>query len=176
MTMFDFRKLDQRVICLQKYRGIIVIRYEFSLNNSTNYDYKDLFTELIASQEYRNAFIWDDVTENEHGPFSIDRIRPNQYKELTHNQLAQEFQTLLKDEEFEPPTKEMASKVKLLLETFREDAKFYKLELEFRAVALHKPNRYEFHHDLSSIYWEFVEFIVIEPQSNLLYMIVFLYE
>ena len=174
--MFDIRKLDQRVIYLQNYRGIIVIRYEFSLNNSTHYDHQELFSDLIASQEYHNAFIWDDITENEHGPFSINRIHPNQYKKLSRDQLTKEFQTLLNDEEFEPPTKEMASEVKLLLETFRENAEFYKLELEFRAVALHKLDRYEFHHDLSSIYWEFVEFMAVENHSNLLYMMVFLYE
>ncbi|HMZ08493.1 MAG TPA: hypothetical protein PK078_12820, partial [Anaerolineales bacterium] len=116
------------------------------------------------------------ATEYEHGPFSISRIYPNSYKNLTYDQLSNEFSKIANDSYFESLTSEMESEIKVLLREIAPANNFFKLELEIRGNLLPKPDRSHYHHDYSPIYWEFVEFIAIDRPSNLLYMMVFLYE
>ena len=178
--MLEFKRLNEQILILQDdFRWLSISRVHIHGNNLGEFDPDDFFKALITSQVYHNTYIsldsWATPSKDIHGPFLISRITPKHFRALEFPEFIREFQIVLNDPSYGPASANLVAQIDVFLASLPSNsARCYRLELSY---SIHdNDDRYDFHHDWSFVLWEFNEFIVINRDTGVLYLLVFGYD
>ncbi len=175
--MINFEALDERLINLQPYRWVSIVRCKMTSDGTNEYQSDEFFSSLLSSPAYHNTYLspgsWREDSVDTHGPFSIYKINPQHYRVISNQQFIQELLEVLNDTTFytEKPTEQEIEEVMDVVNSFSEDLLYYKFERQHLPAKLHK-NEYTFDFEHSFVLWEFVEFLIINQKENLLHILV----
>ena len=102
---YNFERIDERLIELQRHRYLSIVDIAITEGELSDFDAHSFFRSLLSHRVYRDHYIGRGSYEETgdkllHGPYLIDRLRPEYYREMTLPALRQAFVDRMNDPEW----------------------------------------------------------------------------
>lgn len=173
MSKYDFKEIENTGFSLWTY-GWFDISHCHVPGLSVDFIPTELFAALLNHQIYRRAYSFPseiDKTQDTHGPFTINKLKPSNFVEISLEELTEYLRARYADSEnfYEPSDPPQIEAVDGFLNQLPKEGMRY-----FKLAVSHEDPHYQ--HEVWFIHMFFDEYILVNPQQESMWIIVLGYD
>lgn len=168
---YDFTVIGNQRFKLWDHGWCDIICSQVSGMSSQSFIPADFFAALLNHGIYRQSYGLGKTEGDTHGPFSIGRLKPSDFVEVSFDEQIKYMRARYADSENfdEPPDAAQIDAIDTYLNKLPKEGMRY-----FRLAADHE--RPDYHHELWYIHTFFDEYILLNPQRETMWLMVMSYD
>ena len=172
--IYNFNQVDRKDFQLWDFGWCDIICSQVSGFRGDSFIPANFFASLLNHQIYRHCYAVPmdrDATDNTHGPFLIERLKPSDFVEISFDEQIEYMCARYADSEnfYTPPDAAQIDAIDTYLNQLPKEGMRH-----FRLAVDHKNPDY--HHELWSFHMFFDEYILLNPQHETMWLMVMGYD
>lgn len=172
--IYNFNQVDRKDFQLWNHGWCDIISSQVAGFCGDSFIPADFFATLLNHQIYRHSYdvpMDRDATDDTHGPFLIEHLKPSDFVEISFDEQIEYMRARYADSEnfYTPPDAAQIDAIDTYLNQLPKEGMRH-----FRLAVHHKDPDY--HHESWFIHMFFDEYILLNPQREMMWLIVMGYD